>query len=273
MVMSRSPGAAASQDTDLEVLWHDLECGAYAADLPLWLELAGGAGGDTTADPILEVGAGSGRVTLELARAGHRVTAVDVDPRLLRALAERAAGMDVEVVCADARRLDLPRREFGLCVVPMQTVQLLGGKSGRLEFMRRARAHLRPGGMLACAIVSDLECFDCSGGEPGPSAEVTRVGGNEYVSRAIRVSAGEDSFLIERARSIRPARGGGRPANSRRSAAAPGIDGERDVIELDLLSVEQLEREGVEAGMRPGAHRHVAATDEHLASDVVILHA
>src|SRR5262249_37949539 len=69
-----------------EVIWHDLECGPYTADLALWRTLADDAQG-----PILDVGAGSGRVTLDLARHGHTVTALDVDPDLIAALADRAA--------------------------------------------------------------------------------------------------------------------------------------------------------------------------------------
>jgi SAM-dependent methyltransferase len=250
-----------------EVIWHDLECGGYTADLPLWLELAGAADGRSPADPLLEIGAGSGRVTLALAQAGHRVTAVDLDSRLLRALGARASGMDVEVVCADARTLALGRADFGLCLVPMQTVQLLGGSDGRAAFMHRARAHLRPGGVLACAIVSDFECFDCTHGEGGPTPEVARVGDSDYVSRAIRVAGGEDSFVIERVRSVAPARAKGA------ASPATGIAGERDVIELDVVTVKQLQREGASAGFRPGEPRRVDATDEHLASEVVILHA
>jgi SAM-dependent methyltransferase len=257
-----TPGTA-----EREVIWHDLECGGYTADLPLWLELAGAADGRSPADPLLEIGAGSGRVTLALAQAGHRVTAVDLDSRLLRALGARASGMDVEVVCADARTLALGRADFGLCLVPMQTVQLLGGSDGRAAFMHRARAHLRPGGVLACAIVSDFECFDCTHGEGGPTPEVARVGDSDYVSRAIRVAGGEDSFVIERVRSVVPARAKGA------ASPAAGIAGERDVIELDVVTVEQLQREGAAAGFRPGEPRRVDATDEHLASDVVILHA
>ena len=72
------------------VLWHDLECGPYRADLPLWRWLAGREGG-----PVLDVGAGTGRVTLELAREGHELVALDRDAGLLRELKparERVAG-------------------------------------------------------------------------------------------------------------------------------------------------------------------------------------
>jgi len=51
-------------------IWHDIECGAYTADLPLWEELAAGGA-------VLDVGAGTGRVALRLARAGCAMTAVD----------------------------------------------------------------------------------------------------------------------------------------------------------------------------------------------------
>ncbi len=69
----------------MTVIWHDLECGGYVADLPLWRELARERGG-----PILDVGAGTGRVALDLARNGHEVTALDRDPELLDALRRRA---------------------------------------------------------------------------------------------------------------------------------------------------------------------------------------
>jgi SAM-dependent methyltransferase len=57
----------------MNVIWHDVECGAYAEDLFLWRSLAAEHG-----DPVLDVGAGTGRVALDLARHGHRVTALDI---------------------------------------------------------------------------------------------------------------------------------------------------------------------------------------------------
>ena len=55
----------------LRALWHDLECGDYADDLPLWRALAAEALG-----PVLDVGAGTGRVSLELAAGGVPVVAL-----------------------------------------------------------------------------------------------------------------------------------------------------------------------------------------------------
>ena len=68
------------------VVWHDVECGRYTADLDLWRELAAGEPG-----PVLDVGAGTGRVALALARAGHDVTALDREPELLEALGRTGA--------------------------------------------------------------------------------------------------------------------------------------------------------------------------------------
>ena len=70
----------------MNAIWHDLECGGYGEDLALWRALAASAG-----DPVLEVGAGTGRVALTLARAGHRVTALDNDPELVSELTRRVA--------------------------------------------------------------------------------------------------------------------------------------------------------------------------------------
>jgi SAM-dependent methyltransferase len=264
------------------VLWHDLECGSYAADLPLWRELASLAGTGAAGRPLLDVGAGTGRVALDLAGRGHRVTALDLDAEFLDALRERAAKTPVETVCADARTFELSRRDYAVCVAPMQTVQLLGGVAGRLAFLRRARAHLRPGGVLACAIVTEIEPFDCAAGDVGPSPEVVGVDGTDYVSRAVCVRVGRRSVRIERERSVLPA---ARAASSARGAAsAQGASSartrrerdvvvERDVVELDRLSATQLRHEGHEAGLVAAGARSIPATDEHVGGEVVLLRA
>ena len=126
----------------MSVIWHDLECGAYDADLDLWRELA-----ERYGSPVLDVGAGTGRVALELARRGHAVTALDRDPGLLEELERRGKGLPVQTAVADAREFELGRR-FPLIIVPMQTIQLLQGARGRGQFLRRAARHLESAGAL-----------------------------------------------------------------------------------------------------------------------------
>ncbi|HYB24350.1 MAG TPA: methyltransferase domain-containing protein [Solirubrobacteraceae bacterium] len=266
------------------MIWHDLECGSYVADLPLWRELAAAPGAQAAAPgaqaaapgaqaaapgahAVLDIGAGTGRVALDLAHRGHRVTAVEHDAELLRALRERAAAMGLqalEPVCADARALALARTDYELCIVPMQTIQLFGGAAGRTAFLRGARAHLAVGGVLACAIVTDVEPFDCAAADVGPTAEVAHVDGASYISRATRVHVGRSTLRIERERTIVPAPGAA-------SNHAPTL--EHDAVELDRLSVARLQREGRQAGLTVLDTRAIPATDEHEGSVAVIFRA
>ena len=235
-----------------EVVWHDLECGGYAADLALWRELAEQAGG-----PVLEVGAGTGRVALDLARHGHDVTALDSAPALLDALRERAAaeGLEVEAVRADARDFEL-RRRFALCVVPMQTVQILGGADGRQAFLRRAREHLQPGGLLAAALAAQLEAFDAGAADP-PLPDVREHGGWVYSSQPVGVRVEREAMVIERVR----------------ETVAPdgALSRAHDHVSLDRLGADELAAEAGALGYERLPAREIAATAEHVASGVAVL--
>jgi SAM-dependent methyltransferase len=253
-----------TEPAELSVIWHDLECGAYRADMPLWRELAEAAREQAAPGAILDVGAGSGRVSLDLARGGAEVTALDIDPALLAALERRAGGEAIQTVCADARDFALERSDYALCLAPMQTVQLLGGPEGRGAFLRRARAHLRPGGLLACAIVTELEPFDCAETGAGPTPESTRIDGVLYLSRAVRVQLTRRLVRIERERSI---------LTAPQRETEPQQIWERDVIELDRLSAARLRREARAAGLQPAGTRTISATEEHVGSLVVMFRA
>jgi SAM-dependent methyltransferase len=233
------------------VVWHDVECGFYRADLALWHELAAAARG-----PLLDVGAGTGRVALELARAGHDVTALDRERELLDALEERAraAGLDVATVAADA--VDLPPGGgFALVIVPMQTIQLL---PARAPFLAAARRALAPGGLLALAIATDLEDFgDLSDVLPEP--DVCEHAGWRFESQPTAVHAVRGATRIERVR---------------RAIAPDGTVSETgDAIELAHVTAAELESEGRAAGLTPAPARTIAPTDEHVGSEVVLLRA
>jgi SAM-dependent methyltransferase len=234
------------------VLWHDLECGGYAEDLPLWRELAAAAGG-----PVLDVGAGTGRVALDLAGRGHPVVALDREPALVAALRERAAraGAPVEAVCADARDFALGRR-FPLVLVPMQTVQLLGGAGGRAAFLRCARAHLEPGGLLAVALADALEGFDAEHDEP-PLPDLREVDGVVYASRPVAVRDEGAQVAIERIReTVDP--GGRRTVQD-------------DVVRLDRLDAAGLAAEAAAVGLWAESPRRIRGTEEYVGSTVAML--
>ena len=75
-------------------------------------------------------------------------------------------------------------RRFPLVIVPMQTLQLLGGADGRARFLGRAREHLAPGGLLAVALADALESFDEEHDQP-PPPDLREVGGVVYASRPV----------------------------------------------------------------------------------------
>jgi len=247
---------AAPTVAELHVVWHDLECGRYDADLPLWRELAAR---QAAPGPILDLGAGTGRVSLDLARAGHAVVALDRDATLLAALAERAAaeGLPVETVCADARDFALGRA-FALVLAPMQTIQLLGGREGRAGLLRSAARCLRPGGLLACALADALEGFDADSAEL-PLPDVLERDGWVFASQPVAVRPDPDGATIERIRQTVSPEG------------ARTADG--DAVRLDRLDGEALEAEGRAAGLDSAGRRFVEMTDEHVGSEVVLLRA
>ena len=234
------------------VMWHDVECGRYAADLPLWQELA-------AASPpgVLDVGAATGRVALRLAEAGHVVTALDRDEALLGVLAERAraAGLAIRTVVADAAWFDLAGERFGLIAVPMQTLQLLPDAEARGGFYAGARRTLAPGGLVAVAVTTALESFDA--GAPLPLPDVGERDGWQFVSQPVAVRAEAGATRIERVReTIDP--------SGRRSY-------ERDVVRLAQLPPALVAEEAAEHGLHARELRHVPATEDHVGSEVVVL--
>ena len=235
-----------------EVIWHDIECGGYDLDLPLWRELA-----DAEGSPILDVGAGTGRVTLDLARRGHELVALDLSAELLGALQERGEGLAITTVAADARDFAIERR-FPLILVPMQTLQLLGGAGGRARFLTCVRAHLAPGGLLAVALADALECFDEEHDQP-PPPDLREVNGVVYASRPVRVRDLGGRAAIDRVRQIVGADG-----------TLTTLD---NVVELDRIEPDELEDEAAALGLRAEPARSIEQTEEYVGSTVVMLRA
>jgi SAM-dependent methyltransferase len=236
-----------------EAVWHDIECGSYAADLTLWDELAGPAPRD-----VLDLGCGTGRVSVRLARRGHRVTAADLEPAFLEEAARRAQAwnVDLDTVAADARSFDLGRR-FDLVLAPMQLVQLFHGSEERIAMLKAVAAHLRPGGRFAAALMS-LEGEDLGDEYIPPGPDMRDVDGWVYSSQpvAVRPLDGGTAISLDRERTIVA------PDGARTS--------EPSEIRLELLSPEEFEEEIAAAGLAPAGRRVIPPTEDHVGSVVVL---
>jgi SAM-dependent methyltransferase len=234
-------------------IWHEVECGGYAADLPVWEELASAAG-----DGLLELGCGSGRVALHLARRGHEVWAVDAEPALIEALEARAAAerLRVHALCADARALTI-ERDFGLIAAPMQLVQMLGGRSERRSLLERSAAQLAPRGRLAAAIV---ERSAASLERPSVALpDVRERDGWVYSSQPVAVADGDGGIEIRRLR----------------QAVSPAgeLSESEHVDRLVPLDAAELESEAAAAGLRPVGRLEVPAANGYLGAIVVVMEA
>jgi len=119
----------------------------YRADLDFWLGLARQQG-----DPVLELGCGTGRVTLPLARAGFHIVGLDRDASRLAFLRSRLPpdpDLRLHLLQADMTRFRLASR-FALVIMPCNTVSTLTAGERRALF-RRVRAHLLPSGRFVAS--------------------------------------------------------------------------------------------------------------------------
>jgi SAM-dependent methyltransferase len=227
--------------------WHDVEHGSYDADLPLWRQLAAATGG-----PILDLGAGTGRVSLDLAAQGYGVVALDSDSELLAVLAGREAA--VTTVHADARAFSLDA-QFPLIIAPMSLVQILGGHEGRVAMLRNVHTHLLPGGLFAAPISDPKDAVPAELIAP-PLPDIIERDGWVFSSQPLSMYEQDGCVVIER----------------RRQAVSPtGEIQEEDVrIEVGVVSLDEFEAEAREAGLRPVARKTVPETHDHIGSTVVL---
>lgn len=102
--------------------------------------------------PVLELGCGTGRVTLPVARAGVRIVGLDSSGELIAAARARSEGIaNLRWIQADMRSFTLPER-FGLIFVPYRAFQYLLGDHDQQATLDCIFEHLLPGGRLALNI-------------------------------------------------------------------------------------------------------------------------
>jgi len=104
-------------------------------------------------DPVLELGCGTGRITLAIAEAGYRVVGLDISEKMLeravekRAALRREARERVHLVQGDMTEFDLGEK-FRTIVIPFRPFQHLLETEKQMACLNGARTHLSPGGHL-----------------------------------------------------------------------------------------------------------------------------
>jgi SAM-dependent methyltransferase len=237
-----------SHSTSEAAIWHDVECGAYTADLKVWRALA-----DRCGDPVLELGAGTGRLAIYLARHGHRVIGLDYDEELIAAQRERAAGLPVTPLLADARGFELPE-PVALALAPMQFLQMLADRAERLACLEGMTSRLLPGGRVATAIVEGMP--EPEEGEP-LLPDVREVDGWVYSSLPLEATVGPEHIVVHRLR--------------QRVSPAGELTDFPDQVTICTLTADELEAEAAEVGLVPIERLTIDATDDHVGSTVVVL--
>jgi SAM-dependent methyltransferase len=126
--------------------------------------LVGLAGGGS----VLDVGAGTGRVAIPLARAGCQVTAVDVSERMCAVLRSKSAGLDIICLQQDVTQDRPPgRHELAICL--FNTFFMLGDSAAQARAFHLLADSLSSDGRLV------IEAFLPDVGRFGPRGEFCRL--------------------------------------------------------------------------------------------------
>ena len=107
--------------------------------------------------PVLELGVGTGRVAIPAALAGHQVVGVDSQPSMLKVAKSKSAKAGVapgslELMQGDMAELNLEFRDFGMVIIPGNSLALVLSEEAQQATILAAAEHLKPGGALVFSL-------------------------------------------------------------------------------------------------------------------------
>ncbi len=122
---------------------YDLTVPDWEGELDFYREFARDA--KAKEQSILEVGCGTGRVTLQLAPDGVKIIGVDIDDEMLKVARSKRA--DIRWEQGDMRTFDLGET-FGLIILPGDSFQFMCTPEDQVKALETFKRHLAPGGIL-----------------------------------------------------------------------------------------------------------------------------
>ncbi len=126
---------------------YDLENATFDPDGSFYLTLARQMG-----NPVLEIGCGTGRITIPMAQQGIQITGLDVVPAMLNHARSKAADPSIQWVEADARTFHL-RQKFRFIFESGSAFQHLLERSDQEAMLARVHEHLAPDGRFVVSSI------------------------------------------------------------------------------------------------------------------------
>ena len=153
-------------DLAAEFYDEDMGCNASGLDIPWYVSLATKANA-ALGGPVLELGAGTGRIALPLAASGLTVWAVDRSQPMLKKLLKKARAADLEprlhLKVADIGLLKLDQA-FAAILCPFSTFCYLTENHERTYLLSSVRQQLMRGGVFALdAFIPDPAAEEAAG--------------------------------------------------------------------------------------------------------------
>lgn len=123
-------------------------------------------------DPVLELGCGTGRITIPIAREGYDITGLDLSDRLLRRALDKAKSddIDIKLIKGDMRNFSL-EKSFNLIFIPFNSIHHILTLDEMEKVLNNVKKHLKPGGRFIVEFFNpDLDVLNR---DPNEEHEVT----------------------------------------------------------------------------------------------------
>ena len=136
-------------DTDFDE-WAEIYDTVYSyvrEDIPFYIEEARRSDG-----PVLELGCGTGRVTIPIAQSGINIIGLDSSTEMLRKAQDKVQTLPVDTsnisfLHEDMRNFSVDQ-EFGLVIIPFRGFLSLLSVADQVDTLAMVKKHLAPGGRL-----------------------------------------------------------------------------------------------------------------------------
>ncbi len=149
-------------------LHYDLQTAKFVDDIPFYQRISENCSG-----PALELGCGTGRITIPIAEKGVPITGLDIARGMLDRARKKAAdkGVDIEWFKADCRDFHL-NQKFSLIIFPFNSLLHFHDRESLEACFDRVKEHLAPGGRFVFDVFNpDFEILTRDPSERYPHIE------------------------------------------------------------------------------------------------------